>query len=186
MRQPGDRAPAPGRLALVQDLINTADLEAGRDRLRTVDQVEVFCVDHGLGEIGAAPADLEAVRDLREALRGACGAHAGLAATEPGVATLRERFAGAPLTLEVDAAGSVRAVPAAGLSGARLLTAHVAAVILGATADRTWRRLKACASPPCRWAYYDHSPGARGRWCSMSVCGSRAKMRTYRSHPHPS
>jgi predicted RNA-binding Zn ribbon-like protein len=181
MSQPGDRAPAPGRLALVQDLINTADLEAGRDRLRTVDQLEVFCVDHGLGEVGAAPADLVAALELREALRDACGAHAGQAAPGASLATLRELFAVAPVTLVVHRGGAPGAEPLAGLSGGALLTAHVAAAVLTAAADGTWRRLKTCASPPCRWAYYDHSPGGRGRWCSMSVCGARAKMRAYRA-----
>jgi predicted RNA-binding Zn ribbon-like protein len=178
MRQPGDRAPAPGRLVLVQDLINTADLEAGRDRLRSADQLDAFCMDHGIGEVGAAPADVEAARELREALREACRAHAGDAAPDQ---ALRRHFARSPLLLAVDRDGAVYAQPAGGLTGAQLLAAHVAAAILAGTADGTWRRLKTCASEPCRWAYYDHSPSGRGRWCSMSVCGARAKMRAYRA-----
>ncbi|MFC7546452.1 CGNR zinc finger domain-containing protein [Plantactinospora sp. GCM10030261] len=42
-------------------------------------------------------------------------------------------------------------------------------------------RLKSCAAHPCRWAYYDHSPAGRSRWCTMSICGSRAKMRAFRA-----
>ncbi|WP_199844976.1 CGNR zinc finger domain-containing protein, partial [Streptomyces scabiei] len=45
----------------------------------------------------------------------------------------------------------------------------------------TWQRLKACEAPDCHWAYYDRSPAGRGRWCSMQVCGARAKMRRYRA-----
>jgi predicted RNA-binding Zn ribbon-like protein len=180
MRQPGDRAPAPGRLALVQDLANTADLEAGRDRLRTVDDLEVFCVDHRLGELGASPADVAAARELREALRDACRAHGGAVLPAGSRKTLSRLFAQAPLVLEVHPDGRVAAVPAAGLCGVTLLTARVAAAIFTASADGTWRRLKACQSEPCRWVFYDHSPGGRGRWCTMSICGSRAKMRAYR------
>jgi len=186
MRQPGDRAPAPGRLALVQDLINTADLEAGRDRLRTVDQLESFCLDHGIGEVGAGPADLTAVRELREALREACRAHGGPGrVAEPARDALDRQLASAPLALTVAADGTARAGPAPGLAGSRLVAAHLAAAVLAGVAAGTWRRLKACEAPACRWAFYDNSPGGRGRWCSMSVCGARAKMRAYRARRPP-
>jgi len=47
-----------------------------------------------------------------------------------------------------------------------------------ATGD--WKRLKLCAAPDCRWAFYDTSRNGRGRWCDMEVCGNRHKTRTYR------
>ncbi|GAA0274746.1 CGNR zinc finger domain-containing protein [Cryptosporangium japonicum] len=47
-----------------------------------------------------------------------------------------------------------------------------------ATGD--WKRLKLCAAPDCRWAFYDTSRNGRGRWCEMEVCGNRHKTRTYR------
>lgn len=182
MRQPGDRAPAPGPLALVQDLINTADLECGLDRLRTPDNLDVFCIDHGIGEVAAGPADLDAARDLREALRAACRVHAGRPAPEPPVPpAVRARLDQAPLVLMLGGGGPPRAVPASGLAGVGLLVAHVAAAILAAVADGSWHRLKACESDLCQWVYYDHSPAGRGRWCTMSICGARAKMRAYRA-----
>ncbi|HCA85446.1 MAG TPA: hypothetical protein DEQ61_08115, partial [Streptomyces sp.] len=64
--------------------------------------------------------------------------------------------------------------------GAAAFTARVAAAIAAATADGSWLRLKACEADNCRWAYYDRSPAGRSRWCTMQVCGSRAKMRAYR------
>jgi predicted RNA-binding Zn ribbon-like protein len=180
MRQPGDRAPAPQPLVLVQDLANTADLEAGRDALRTVDDLDVFCVDHGLGEIGGRPEDVVSARELREAVRDACQAHTGVDLPEASARTLDRLFGRAPLVLAMDATGGARAVPAPGLAGADVLTAAVAAAVLAASADGTWLRLKACEAHQCRWVYYDHSPAGRGRWCTMSICGSRAKMRAYR------
>ena len=42
------------------------------------------------------------------------------------------------------------------------------------------KRLKACAAPDCRWIFFDRSHGSNGRWCDMSVCGARHKMRHYR------
>jgi predicted RNA-binding Zn ribbon-like protein len=181
MRQPGDRAPAPGRLALVQDLANTADLEAGLDRLRTVDDLDVFCIDHRLGEVGASQADLEAVRALREALRDACSANGGWDLPESSRRTLGRLFARAPLVAAVRPDGRVTPVPAPALTGVPALTARLAAAVLVGTADGTWRRLKACQAQPCRWVFFDHSPGGQGRWCTMSICGARAKMRAYRA-----
>jgi predicted RNA-binding Zn ribbon-like protein len=45
--------------------------------------------------------------------------------------------------------------------------------------DGTWDRLKACPGHDCGWAFYDHSRNQTGRWCSMSVCGGRAKARAH-------
>lgn len=70
--------------------------------------------------------------------------------------------------------------PAEGQTGAAALTAAVAAVITAAVADGSWPRLKACAADTCRWVHYDRSPAGRSRWCTLAVCGSRAKMRTSR------
>ena len=56
-------------------------------------------------------------------------------------------------------------------------------LILGITAgsmiDGRWSRLKICPGRHCGWAFYDSSRNRTGRWCSMSVCGSRAKARTH-------
>ena len=44
----------------------------------------------------------------------------------------------------------------------------------------TWSRLKVCPADDCQWAFYDHSKNRSGTWCSMQVCGNRAKVRAYR------
>ncbi|MFD3803578.1 CGNR zinc finger domain-containing protein [Streptomyces sp. NPDC058611] len=157
------RAPAPGGLALVERLVNTLSVDTGDDRL---------AAEFGLS--GAALAD---AAELREALRDALLAHAGHAFPAGAADRLNQLLAAAPLTVRVDADGAAALVPA----GEPSLTSGVAEAVAGAAADGTWPRLKACAADDCRWAYYDRSPAGRGRWCSMSVCGSRAKMRTYRA-----
>lgn len=43
----------------------------------------------------------------------------------------------------------------------------------------SWSRLKICPGHDCGWAFYDHSRNRSGRWCSMSVCGGRAKASTH-------
>ncbi|MEU1895796.1 CGNR zinc finger domain-containing protein [Streptomyces pristinaespiralis] len=160
-----DRAPAPGGLALIEALVNTLDIETGADRLDTPE---------GRARFGLARDDLPAARELREALRAACLAHAGHG-TGPSV--LDDLLAGAPLRVAISPTGEAALRPA----GPATLLTRVAEAIAAATADNTWLRLKACEAEDCQWAYYDRSPACRSRWCSMSVCGARAKMRTYRA-----
>jgi predicted RNA-binding Zn ribbon-like protein len=50
-----------------------------------------------------------------------------------------------------------------------------------AQADGTWPRLKACPADACGWAFYDRSRNHSRTWCDMSVCGNRAKARSYRA-----
>jgi|SRR5215207_1017341 len=41
-------------------------------------------------------------------------------------------------------------------------------------------RVRICASETCGVRFYDHSPAARRRWCSMERCGNVAKARRHR------
>ncbi len=169
---------APAGLALVQDLINTLDVESGRDSLACPDGIAAFSLRHGLG---LATADLPGVQRLREALRDVCRAHTGADLDRDAVTALHRMLEDAPLVLRLDTAGRAALAPARGLAGVPALTARLAASIAVAEAEGTWQRLKACEAEDCQWAYYDRSPAGRRRWCSMQVCGSRAKMRTYRA-----
>lgn len=163
-----ERVPAPGALALVEALVNTVDLESGIDSLDTVE---------GRARFGIADQDPAAARELRESLRAVCLAHAGHP-PHRAVTPLDELLAAAPLLVTVSAAdGSAALSPAHPAP----LASRVAAAIAAALVEGTWPRLKACEAPTCHWAYYDRSPAGRGRWCSMSVCGARAKMRRYRA-----
>jgi predicted RNA-binding Zn ribbon-like protein len=55
----------------------------------------------------------------------------------------------------------------------------VLAITARAMVDGSWSRLKVCPGEDCGWAFYDHSRNQTGRWCSMSVCGGRAKARAH-------
>lgn len=176
----GDRR-APPPIALVQDFVNTYDVEEARDALDGAGGLADFVAAHGLEELGLTPADLPALRDMREALRAVCVAHAEGGEVPPATSRrLDAVLACAPLVLSLPADGGARVRPAPGLTGFALLTARIAADIAAASADGSWRRLKACEAEDCRWVFYDRSPAGRGRWCTMQVCGSRAKMRAYR------
>lgn len=46
--------------------------------------------------------------------------------------------------------------------------------------------VKACEGPACTLLFADHTKGHRRRWCSMAVCGNRAKQAAHyqRRHAH--
>jgi predicted RNA-binding Zn ribbon-like protein len=158
-----DRPSAPEGLLLIQNLVNTRDIEEDTDTLDTAAGRRPF----GLTEAGVPAAKL-----LREALRQALLAHAGQGSARALDAMLADVALRVAVTPEGEAA-----VTAAGGD----LPSRVAESIARASLDGTWQRLKACEADTCQWAYYDRSPAGRRRWCSMSVCGARNKMRTYRA-----
>jgi predicted RNA-binding Zn ribbon-like protein len=41
--------------------------------------------------------------------------------------------------------------------------------------------VKACEGPACTLLFADHTRGRRRRWCSMAMCGNRAKQAAHRS-----
>ncbi|MFG1668581.1 CGNR zinc finger domain-containing protein [Streptomyces sp. Y7] len=163
-----ERSPAPGGLELVQALVNTLDLESGADSLDT---------EQGRARFGLGEGDVAGARELRESLRVVLLAHAGHPPHRE-VPPLGALLAASPLLVAVDAAdGSAALAPA----DEGPLRSRVAAAIAQALVEGTWIRLKSCEAVDCHWAYYDRSPAGRGRWCSMQVCGARAKMRRYRA-----
>jgi predicted RNA-binding Zn ribbon-like protein len=42
-------------------------------------------------------------------------------------------------------------------------------------------RVKICPADDCRWAFHDNSRNGSRQWCSMAVCGNRAKARAHRA-----
>ena len=46
--------------------------------------------------------------------------------------------------------------------------------------DGSWPRLRAAGRTPARGPFYDESRNRSRTWCSMQVCGNRAKGRTFR------
>ncbi|MES6429106.1 CGNR zinc finger domain-containing protein [Cutibacterium acnes] len=41
--------------------------------------------------------------------------------------------------------------------------------------------MKACEGPACTLMFADHTRARARRWCSMAVCGNRAKQAAHRS-----
>jgi predicted RNA-binding Zn ribbon-like protein len=159
---------APGRLALVERFVN-ADLP-------TPEALGDWLAEHGLAGSGAewTGADLERAIDLREALRALLLANNGVAVQPPG-----ELGRGAPLGVRVAASGSLELVPLG--TGIAAPLGRLLGIVVEAQAAASWARLKACAAEDCHWAFYDASRNRSRTWCSMRVCGNRAKARAYRA-----
>jgi predicted RNA-binding Zn ribbon-like protein len=47
--------------------------------------------------------------------------------------------------------------------------------------DESFVDIKACEGPACTLLFADHTRARRRRWCSMAVCGNRAKQAAHRS-----
>jgi predicted RNA-binding Zn ribbon-like protein len=49
-------------------------------------------------------------------------------------------------------------------------------------------QVKACEGPSCTLLFADHTRGHARRWCSMAICGNRAKQAAHRqrlkAQPH--
>jgi predicted RNA-binding Zn ribbon-like protein len=46
--------------------------------------------------------------------------------------------------------------------------------------DENFTHVKACESPACTLLFADHTRGHARRWCSMAICGNRAKQAAHR------
>lgn len=176
------RQEAPGELERVREFVNTADFEAGREDLSSPSALVAWLAEHGLATPGirAARQDLVRALELREAIRAVLIANAeGLLVPDGARQAIDREAERAGLRPRLRADGSSELQPAAaGVDGAlgRLLAA-----VHRSVADGSWKRLKACRDPECLWAFFDHTKNRSGSWCTMDVCGNRAKARAYRA-----
>jgi predicted RNA-binding Zn ribbon-like protein len=124
-----------------------------------------------VGEMG-----LRRALEVREALRLLARANNGGRVEDDVVSTLNHALRAGRIEVELDSTGRAALIPTApGVDGAlgALLT-----IVVDATHDGSWGRLKACGT--CRWLFYDYSTNRSARWCSMTLCGNRSKTRAYR------
>jgi len=174
-----------GRLAV--DLLNTVIAQDGRVRDLLSRREDVASWSEAAGVVSRRdlrntshePAELRAFRD---ALRRGLVAWAA-AGTPPArlIAMLNHHLARDPAVTEVSGKGRdvVTRVRSAGGPLDRLYGA-----VARSAAELITRgdphRLRKCADPTCRAMFYDTSKSGRRRWCSMQMCGGRAKARAFR------
>jgi predicted RNA-binding Zn ribbon-like protein len=183
-RWPADEEPkpAPGPLLRVQALVNTVELPAGPDRLADPDNARPWLIDNDLmaSDAGLSAADLQTLRDVREALRALLMRNGGgRSPTDAELAPLRAVAAAGAVRAEFDADGEVRLAAAGDSVTERLV--ELMLIVRDAQRDGSWLRLKVCANDECRWAFYDRSRNHGGTWCEMSACGNKLKNREFRA-----
>ena len=98
-------------------------------------------------------------------------------AVAPGLATSFNQFAQElPLSVQLTAGAAVLLSRAQGFDA---VLARLLSIVFEAMRDGSWERIKICPGHGCRWAFYDASKNQKRTWCSMAVCGNRAKVRSY-------
>ncbi len=175
------RQQAPGDLELVRAFVNTADLEQQEDEIGSTTALAGWLAEHGLADTDArvSRADVERAIELREALRAVLLAHnAGPPAPAVVCETLDGAARRARVRLHFGAGAAATLAPEA--RGVDAALGRLLAIVHGAIAQGTWTRLKACREHTCEWAFYDHTKNRSGAWCTMRVCGNRAKARAFR------
>jgi predicted RNA-binding Zn ribbon-like protein len=170
-----ERKPAPMPLLLVQAFVNTRDVEGETDVLADPEAARAWLTAAGLLGTDAklADADLALAREVRESMRSLLGGGEG-------VDSLRRVAAAHRARLTVAGDGSVRLENAGtGTLGDALF--ELLLIVHRAQEDGSWSRLRVCANPDCRWAFFDRSRNQQGSWCNMASCGNRLKNRELRA-----
>lgn len=169
---------APGDLEVVRAFINTVEIDQTRDPLGPDDSLAEWC-----GTSGACPGireeELADLRRFREALRSVLEANAGDGEPAERWHKLEPFVARAAYGMHLTPQGVPALTPEG--RGADAAIGTILAIVHDAIGSGTWPRLKACRKHTCRWAFYDKSKNGSGAWCSMLVCGNRAKAERRRA-----
>ncbi|MUL41399.1 CGNR zinc finger domain-containing protein [Streptomonospora sp. PA3] len=149
------------------DLLNSRPRVDGEDQDALADPAggRRWAREHG-GDGG--PAELALLREARDTLQAVVRGEAPPTALSPlleGVRQIPELTADG-LRWRVETPPHARLAVAAVLAWA-------------ATEEQLPGRLRPCANDECRLFLLDRSRANRARWCSMAVCGNRAKARRH-------
>lgn len=177
----GRPSAVPAQLALVQSLLNTLDLETGRDDLADNSSSQSWLAARRLVSPGTEydETDRRRLVEVRRALHGLVAANGGAGVQRRAVTTLNEAARRVRLGVRLHPEDGYRLM-AEGVGIDRPIGELLISVTT-AMAAGSWTRLKICANDSCQEAYYDGSKNRSGRWCSMAKCGNRMKGRTYRN-----
>ncbi|GAA5080782.1 CGNR zinc finger domain-containing protein [Lysobacter panacisoli] len=147
--------------------------------------------EHELHSIAsrAMPGELDRVadqaRDLREWFRGFVNRHLG----RPLDPDILQDLAPLNRLLERDEAygriarqgGALVFEEARRWRSPESLLIPIGAAMARVIVEEDFTHLKTCEGHGCTLVFADHTRGRRRRWCSMSVCGNRAKVSAHRS-----
>jgi predicted RNA-binding Zn ribbon-like protein len=176
--------PAPTGLAVVQEFLNTHSYSHFPEHFGTVTSARRWLRAQGFT---ASDLDVDSVaelRRLRERLREVALSHAGHGPADESALSLNHILRSASIAIVITPQGD--AVAGATGSGKQRFVNTIAAEVLSASLDGTWRRLKACGNGECAVAFYDHSRNATARYCTTEICANRVRQRTFRQRANNS
>ena len=176
-----DSTPAPGDLVVLQRFLNLHEHDAeGVEHDPPLEMVRTYLVDGGLlsPKERFTETERETYLELRRALRALILTNEG-EPLSPADAQVIDR-----LGVEAELHPHFHAERAPTLEprgeGVAAAFGQIVAIAFVAAFDGTFAHLKTCASEDCRAVFFDRSKNHSGRWCSMEICGNRAKVRAWR------
>lgn len=169
------------RLDLLDDFVNTREVERARDAIGTPAQLAAWLTEHGHPAGEPDPATHARALVIREGIRALGRANNDEPLDAEAVAALNAAARVTPLVVAIggDGPGDWHLAPGAG--GVDGFLGRVLAALTATMADGSFSRMKSCRNDRCRWLFHDRSRNRSGTWCSMATCGSRAKARAYRA-----
>ena len=175
--------PAGGRVEWLRD---GADLLDWLERAGAIDAATAARFRAGAGGPAALDGSAAEARQLRAWLRGFVGRHKGLRLEAAAVAELGPLNG---LLARADGYGQVAAEPEAdGLRWQRerrwapeQLLQPLAEAIGDLVCTADFRLVRACEGVACTLVFLDRTKAHSRRWCSMAVCGNRAKAAAHRA-----
>jgi predicted RNA-binding Zn ribbon-like protein len=171
---------APGQLEDLREFVNTLDIDDGIEELTSPEALAAWLEPRDLLVEGAdvGQPELERALELRESFRRLLLANNGGERDPAAIESLNHVAEEANISVRFDPDG--HPVLAIAGEGEGAVLAPLVAIAYESMVAGTWSRLKVCPADDCQWAFYDHSKNHSGTWCSMEVCGNRAKVRRYR------
>jgi predicted RNA-binding Zn ribbon-like protein len=172
---------APGALLVVQELVNTRDVDADTDAIETPAGLRSWLAERSLAPSDVRPTgdDVARMAEFREALRALLYANNGSPVDPEALRGLnRAGRGGLRVRFGENGGAALEPQPEEPIAAA---IGQIVAIVFTAIAQGTFDRLKACPGRDCGWAFYDRSKNRSAKWCSMAVCGSREKVRAHRA-----
>lgn len=184
--------------ALAFDFANTASGRGGpeaRDHLTAPDHVLLWAEHAGILDASAAaalrarvigptpeiPDLLDRALELRECVHAIASAVAAHTPPDADALTRLSTLTAAALAAATLAAqdGGFRWTWPTDPPGLWTVLGPIALSAVGLLRDGDLHRLKQCHGEHCGWIFFDTSKNNSRRWCEMSVCGNRAKQKTF-------
>jgi len=174
-----EHGPVPDDVRCLIEFLNTVDIETGTDALAESSSFAQWLSSTRLVRRRALPnaRELRVARTLRDGLRAVAASNSGQSSDHRMLDAASRVLDALPIHLRVVTSGAPLEAKGEGVGEAlaRIGVAYASAIVRSRFA-----RIKLCAAPNCRWAYWDNSKNGSRRWCAMGVCGARSKMRDYR------